>query len=116
MHFNHLLCPARLHHFITIKYITFNKGGRKLAFENNICIEQKVLSNGAVCWECNQRRTANTCKDKIHVLNDQVIHTQKMFSTDSLEKCLEFGGRGYCIWNIMGGDFAQGDFVWGILS
>ena len=56
-----------------MEYITSNKGGRKLAFENNIYIKQKVLSNGAVCWECNQRRTANTCKAKIHVLNDQVI-------------------------------------------
>ena len=42
----------------------------------------KVLSNGAVCWECNQRRTANTYKAKIYVLSDQVIrrvneHTHK---------------------------------------
>ena len=57
-----------------MEYITSNKGGRKLAFKNNIYIKQKVLSNGAVCWERNQRRTANTCKAKIHVLNDQVIH------------------------------------------
>ena len=57
-----------------MEYITSNKGGRKLAFENNIYIKQKVLINGVVCWECNQRRTANTCKAKIHVLNDQVIH------------------------------------------
>ena len=31
---------------MTMEYITFNKGGRKLAFENNIYIKQKVLSNG----------------------------------------------------------------------
>ena len=31
-----------------MEYITFNKGGRKLAFENNISIKQKVLSNGTV--------------------------------------------------------------------
>ena len=35
-----------------------------------------------------------------------------MFSTDSIKKNLEYGGRGYCIQNIMG-DFVQGDFVWG---
>ena len=35
-------------HFMTIEYITSNKGGRKLAFENNIYIKQKVLSNGTV--------------------------------------------------------------------
>ena len=29
-------------------YITSNKGGRKLAFENNISIKLKVLSNGKV--------------------------------------------------------------------
>ena len=33
-----------------MEYITSNKGGRKLAFENNIYIKQKVLNNGAV-WE-----------------------------------------------------------------
>ena len=48
MHFDHLLCSATLLHFITMEYITSNKGGRKLAFENNIYIKQKVLSNGAV--------------------------------------------------------------------
>ena len=31
-----------------MEYVTSNKGGRKLAFENNIYIKQKVLSNGAV--------------------------------------------------------------------
>ena len=33
---------------MTTEYITSNKGGRKLAFENNIFIKQKVLSNGTV--------------------------------------------------------------------
>ena len=33
---------------MTMDYITSNKGGRKLAFENNIYIKQKVLSNGTV--------------------------------------------------------------------
>ena len=36
-------------------------------------------------------------------------------STDSLKKCLEFEGRGFCIQNVMG-DLVQGDFVRGILS
>ena len=31
-----------------MEYITSNKGGKKLASENNIYIKQKVLSNGAV--------------------------------------------------------------------
>ena len=31
-----------------MEHITSNKGGRKLAFENNIYIKQKVLSNGTV--------------------------------------------------------------------
>ena len=38
-HFDHLLRSATLHHFITMEYITSNKGGRKLAFENNIHIK-----------------------------------------------------------------------------
>ena len=33
---------------MTMEYITSNKGGRKLAFENNIYTKQKVLSNGTV--------------------------------------------------------------------
>ena len=33
---------------MTMEYITSNKGGRKLAFENIIYIKQKVLSNGTV--------------------------------------------------------------------
>ena len=33
---------------MTMEYITSNKGGRKLAFENNISVKQKVLSNGTV--------------------------------------------------------------------
>ena len=47
-HFDHLLSSAALLHFMTIEYITSNKGGRKLAFENNISMKQKVLSNGTV--------------------------------------------------------------------
>ena len=44
-HFDHLLCSAMLHHFITMEYITSNKGGRKRAFENNIYIKQEVLGD-----------------------------------------------------------------------
>ena len=47
-HFNHLLRSATLLHFMTMEYITSNKGGRKLVFENNIYIKKKVLSNGTV--------------------------------------------------------------------
>ena len=47
-HFDHLLRSATLLHFITMEYITSNKGGRKLAFGNNIYTKQKVLSNGTV--------------------------------------------------------------------
>ena len=36
---------------MAMEYITSNKGGRKLAFENNIYIKQKVLSNGTVWWD-----------------------------------------------------------------
>ena len=47
-HFDHLLRPATLLHFMTMEYSTSNKSGRKLAFKNNIYIKQKVLSNGTV--------------------------------------------------------------------
>ena len=32
-----------------------------------------MLSSGAVCWECDQRRNKFGCKAKVHVLDDQVI-------------------------------------------
>ena len=40
-----------------------------------------MLSSGAVCWECDQRRNKFASKAKLHVLDDQVIkqvndHTQ----------------------------------------
>ena len=47
-HFDHLLRSATLLHFMTMEYITSYKGGRKLAFGNNIYMKQKVLSNGTV--------------------------------------------------------------------
>ena len=36
-------------------------------------MKQKVLKNGAVCWECDQRRNKFACKAKLHVLDDQII-------------------------------------------
>ena len=39
-HFDHLPFSATLQHFITMEYITSNKGGRKLAFENSIYIRK----------------------------------------------------------------------------
>ena len=54
-------------------YVRSNKGGMKLLFQNNLYVKQKVLSSGAVCWECDQRRNKFACKAKLHVLNDQVI-------------------------------------------
>ena len=36
-------------------------------------VKQKVLKNGAVCWECDQRRNKFACKAKLHVLDDQII-------------------------------------------
>ena len=54
-------------------HVRSNKGGMKLLFQNNLYAKQKVLSSGAVCWECNQHRNKFACKAKLHVLDDQVI-------------------------------------------
>ena len=40
--------------------------------EQSVC-KAKVLSSGAVCRECDQRRNKFACKAKLHVLDDQVI-------------------------------------------
>ena len=45
----------------------------KLLFHNNLYVKQKVLSSGAVFWECDQRRNKFAWKAKLHVLDDQVI-------------------------------------------
>ena len=66
-----------------MEYITSNKGGRKLAFENNIYIKQKVLSNGAV-WG-----------DIIGGILSRGILS-----------------GGFCPWgDFVQGDFVRGDFV-----
>ena len=54
-------------------HVRSNKGGMKLLFQNNLYVKQKVLSSGAACWECDQRRNKFACKGKLHVLDDQVI-------------------------------------------
>ena len=54
-------------------YVRSNKGLMKLLFQNNLCVKQKVLSSGEVCWKCDQRRNKFACKAKLHVLDDQVI-------------------------------------------
>ena len=73
---------------MTMEYITSNKGGRKLAFENNIYIKQKVLSNGTVWGDI----MGGFCPGGF---------------------CL----GGFCLGGFCPrGDFVQGDFVRGILS
>ena len=56
-----------------MEYITSNKGAVKLIYEKHIYVKQKELKNGAVCWECNQRRYDKACKAKLHILDDVVI-------------------------------------------
>ena len=36
-------------------------------------VKQKVRKNGAVCWECDQRRNKFAWKTKLPVLDDQII-------------------------------------------
>ena len=73
----HTSSPAIFAFFTTLlvimDYVRSNKGGTKLLFQNNLYVKQKVLSSGAVCWECDQRRNKFACKAKLHVLDDQVI-------------------------------------------
>ena len=71
-----------------MEYITSNKGGRKLAFENNISIKQKVLSNGTVWGD----------------------FVQGILSGGFCQGDFVLGG--FC----PRGDFVQEDFVRGILS
>ena len=56
-----------------MEYVKSNKGGFKLLYDNYMYVNQKVLKNGAVCWECDQRRNKFACKAKLHVLDDQII-------------------------------------------
>ena len=75
-----------------MEYITSNKGGRKLAFEYNIYIKQKVLSNGTLWGD---------------IMGDFV-------QGDFVRGDFVLGGilsRGFCP-----GDFVRGALSGGILS
>ena len=52
-----------------MEYVRSNRGAFKLIHGNHVYVKQKVLKNGAVCWECEQRRNKVACKAKLHVLN-----------------------------------------------
>ena len=56
-----------------MEYVRSNRGTFKLIHGNHVFVKQKVLKNGAVCWECEQRRNKVACKAKLHVLNDQIV-------------------------------------------
>ena len=56
-----------------MEYVISNKGGFKLLYDNYMYVKQKVLRNGAVCWEYDQRRNEFACKAKLHVLDDHLI-------------------------------------------
>ena len=57
-----------------MEYVRSNRGAFKLIHGNHVYVKQKVLKNGAVCWECEQRRNKVACKAKLHVLNDQIVN------------------------------------------
>ena len=59
-----------------------NKGGMKLLFQNNLYVKQKVLSSGAVCWECDQRRNKFACKAKLRVLDNQTTGDFQTFQAN----------------------------------
>ena len=56
-----------------MEYVRSNRGAFKLIHGNHVYVKQKVLKNGAICWECEQRRNKVACKAKLHVLNDQIV-------------------------------------------
>ena len=59
-----------------MEHVKSDKGGFKLLYDNYMYVKQKVLKNGAVCWECDKRRNKFACKAKLHVLDDQIIKKQ----------------------------------------
>ena len=56
-----------------MEYVKSSKGGFKLLYYNYMYVKQKVLKNGAVCWECDQRRNKFAYKTKLPVFDDQII-------------------------------------------
>ena len=55
-------------------YVRSNKGGMKLLFQNNLYVKQKVLSSGAVCWECDRRRN----KFELHAKQNSMFSTSQV--------------------------------------
>ena len=49
-------------------------------------VKQKVLKNGAVCWECDPQRNKFACKAKLPVLDDQIIKV----TNDHLQAVIDY--------------------------
>ena len=86
-----------------MEYITSNKGGRKLAFENNISIKQKVLSNGKVWGGYNGG-----------ILSRGILSRGILSQGDFVQG--DFVQGDFVQGDFVPGDFVQGNFVRGILS
>ena len=87
-------------------YVRSNKGGMKLLFQNNLYVKQKVLSSGAVCWECDQHRNKFACKAKLHVLDDQDVLSGGFLSRVFLAK-------GVFVQGVLPGGLCPGGFCLG---
>lgn len=56
-----------------MEFTSTSKGKRKLIDGGFLYVYQKELANGVESWECEQRRR-KTCKAKVRLQNDQIIH------------------------------------------
>ena len=54
---------------MAVEFLDFPNGRRKLIFENYIFVKQKDLTNGAIAWECSERRNAKSCRARVKTLD-----------------------------------------------
>ena len=58
---------------MAVEFVDFPNGRRKLIFENYIFVKQKDLRNGAIAWECSERRNTKSCRARVKTLDGNIV-------------------------------------------
>ena len=58
---------------MALEFVHFPNGRRKLIVDNYIFVKQKELNNGAIAWECTERRNAKSCRARVKTLDGVLV-------------------------------------------
>ena len=91
-----------------MEYVKSNKSGfNKLLYDNCIYVKQKVLKNGAVCWEPNSFILKTTNLPEVILVTIALEKPRKSLKNETQK----FYSGGFCL-----GGFCLGGLSWGFLS